>query len=198
MALLFLALMQLPIDFQAKLASLQVTETQRILIVQVKEQKLTLFEGGTIKNTYDVSTALKGIGQELNTYQTPLGWHRINQMVGKAAPLGAIFDNRIFKGEIWKGPIRAIDVAESKPVSNTDLITSRILWLEGIEPGFNAGNNSSGVLVDSYKRFIYIHGTNHEDDIGKPTSRGCIRMHNAEVIELFDKVSIGDLVLIVE
>jgi hypothetical protein len=217
-AFLFFAMIELPQTFLDKIKELEIVEPSRVLAVSVAEQKMTLFEEGVIKAEYSISTATKGVGQRENTFQTPLGLHRIKKKIGQGSPIGAIFESRVFKGEIWK-PIALPAVslkeelkASTPPVegsskkepttpvegSSKDLITSRILWLEGLEPGYNSGHDAKKILVDSYARYIYIHGTNHESDIGKPSSRGCVRMINEQVIELFDLVREGDLVWIQE
>ncbi|MFH1497146.1 MAG: L,D-transpeptidase, partial [Verrucomicrobiota bacterium] len=79
-----------------------------------------------------------------------------------------------------------------------NLITSRILWLRGLEPGVNAGLNAEGDTVDTYERYIYIHGTNHEDKLGTPQSAGCVLMGNLDIIALYDEVRVGDQVLIAD
>lgn len=206
--LILLAMMELPPDFQAKLAKLSIPVTPRVLVVSVKDQAMTLFDDGKPKSEFRISTALKGTGQKLNSNQTPLGLHRIKQKVGKDAPKGAIFEERVFKGQVWLPSARdlaapvattnATDRADGGAVEDNDLITSRILWLDGLEPGFNAGARADGTNVDSHQRFIYIHGTNHEGAIGKPVSHGCVRMRNDEVIALYDQVGEGDLVWIQE
>lgn len=169
---------------------------------------MTLFENGKPKNEYTVSTSRHGTGQKKDTFQTPLGLHRIKHKIGKDVPKGAIFEERVFKGQIWipsakdAAPANTSTNAETHAKADepleSDLITSRILWLDGLEAGHNSGNHPDGTLVDSHQRFIYIHGTNHETDIGKPASHGCIRMHNKEVIALFELVEEGDLVWIQE
>lgn len=175
-------------QFLNKLEQLGVKQTPHVLVVSISEQKMRLYEEGNLTREFPVSTALNGSGQKINTSQTPLGLHRIQQKIGKQLPLGAMFNSREFEGKIWP--------ADSK--STGDLITSRILWLEGLEPGFNSGKDAEGNVVDSHVRYIYIHGTNHEDQIGQAVSRGCIRMLNADVVSLFDIVKEGDLVWIQE
>ena len=198
-SLLLFSMTELPESLLEKLQKLEVQTTPHILVVSISNQKLTFFEGTKVKSEYTISTARNGIGQKVNTFQTPLGLHRIKEKIGEQAPSGAIFESRVFYGHLWDSPLSSKESPENQTVSkNTDLITSRILWLEGLEPGLNAGNDSEGNLVDSYQRYIYIHGTNHEDEIGKPTSRGCIRMFNTEVIQLFDQVQESDLVWIQE
>ncbi len=204
---LFLAVMTgLSPSFQERLQSLGLTATARVLVVRVAEQKLLVVEQGEVRAEYPVSTGLKGVGERLNTNQTPRGLHRIRQKIGQGLPQGAIFESREFKGQIWvPSPNRPRPAAPdgappSLPAEAVvpDLVTSRILWLDGLEPGVNRGMDKEGVVVDSYQRYIYIHGTNSERWIGTPASQGCIRMLNADVIALFDLVQEGDLVWIEE
>lgn len=202
--LIFFVMVSLPQTFLNKIQALGIFETPRLLVVSVSQQRMTLFVDREPKAEYIISTARNGVGQLENSNQTPLGLHRIKNKIGKDVPKGGIFENRAFKGQIWiPSPIPAKVPADNRPdsvpaVSTSDLITSRILWLEGMEAGYNAGRHPSGRTVDSYQRFIYIHGTNHEDQLGKPESLGCIRMKNDEVILLYDRVEEGDLVWIEE
>ena len=117
-----------------------------------------------------------------SSHGTPPGVHRIARKIGGGAPAGTIFNERVSNGEIWK------------PGQHTeeDLILTRILTLEGLEEGINSGSG-----VDSLARYIYIHGTNHEAEIGKPASGGCIRMTTADIIDLFDRVEEGDPVVVI-
>ncbi len=193
-----LAVMAPPLDFLARLGELGVTLPARCLVVGGPEQQLSLFVDGKACRTWRVSTAAKGFGEKADTHQTPRGLHRIKEKIGAGAPRGAIFDSREFKGQIWVPPVAPPVPTSELATSSSDLVTSRILWIEGLEPGKNMGSDRDGVLVDSYQRFIYIHGTNSEQFIGKPASRGCIRMLNDEVIALFDLVEPGDLVWIGE
>jgi len=208
LAALVYSMLGLPATLSERLQALGLRQTDRVIVVRVKDQKLLLFENGRLKKEYPVSTAQNGVGERVDSYQTPLGLHRVKEKLGAKLPPGAILENREFKGELWIPPATAERSEKTGPApgdgSKTaapalpDLITSRILWLEGLEPGRNAGSDKEGRLVDSYQRFIYIHGTNHEAEVGKPTSRGCVRMKNAEVIQLFDLVEEGDLVWIEE
>ncbi|MCC7518791.1 MAG: L,D-transpeptidase [Verrucomicrobiae bacterium] len=193
----------LPQAFLEHLGERGVARTARVLIVRPSNQTLLLFENGRRPVAWPVSTAEKGLGEKQHSYQTPRGLHRIRKKIGAGLPKGAIFDSREFQGEIWRPPPprppppfvavgRAVEALPPLP----DVVTSRILWLEGLEPGKNAGADEEGTLVDSYERYIYIHGTNSEKLVGKPVSRGCIRMHNDAVIALFDRVELGDLVWI--
>lgn len=131
--------------------------------------------------TYSVSTAANGLGNRVDSNKTPIGIHCIKQKIGDGEPLGMVFKGRETTGYI------------SKKTDNReeDEITSRILWLDGLELGFNKDG-----VHDTYSRYIYIHGTSDEKRIGLPVSHGCIRMRNQDVIELFDEVLVNDIVII--
>ena len=130
---------------------------------------------------YSVSTAANGIGNRQDSFKTPFGIHRIRQKIGGGEPRGMIFEGREPIGK----------TVHSLDNRNKDEITSRILWLDGLEEGVNHGG-----VYDTFTRYIYIHGTSDEQRIGQPVSAGCIRMRNDDVIELFDEVLVGDIVLI--
>lgn len=151
--------------------------------VDSRLQQLYLWEafpdGDMLIRQYPVSTAVNGLGERSGSYCTPRGRHRIAEKIGAGAPLYAAFKGREPTGEIWTPALDAADPGR-------DWILTRILWLEGLEPGKNQGGT-----VDSRARYIYIHGTNEEHRIGTPASHGCIRMKNAEVAELFDLVQAG-------
>jgi lipoprotein-anchoring transpeptidase ErfK/SrfK len=131
--------------------------------------------------SYPVSTASKGMGNRLDSYQTPIGIHRVRQKIGAGEESGTIFEAREPVGKI----------ARNYDNRDKDEITSRIMWLDGLEDGINHGG-----VFDTFARYIYIHGTSDERRIGQPVSAGCIRMNNSDVIELFDDVLVGDIVLI--
>jgi len=152
-----------------------------LMVVDVARQRLGFLDKGRLVLEYPVSTALKGLGCEEGSYRTPTGWHRVHACIGADAPTGMIFRGRIATGERWNGENR-----------EEDLILTRILTLEGLEEGLNRGPGR-----DSLHRYIYIHGTNQEERIGEPVSHGCIRMRNADIMELFDRVPEGTRVLIV-
>jgi len=152
------------------------------LIVDPDSQRLFLIRNNQIEATYPVSTSLKGQGNRDGSYQTPTGTHRICAKYGEGSPVGTIFRARKSTGKIAKIYTDSTD-------SPDDYVTTRILRLEGMEPGVNKGKG-----IDSYRRFIYIHGTPEEGLIGTPASHGCIRMKNADVIALFDTVPVGTLV----
>jgi L,D-transpeptidase YbiS len=144
--------------------------------VSIAEQRLTLKCGDESMRTYAISSSRFGLGSEHGSKKTPLGRFQIAEKIGHGMPHGTVFRAR--------APIGPDD---SLP-DTEDLITSRILWLEGLDSD-NANTKA---------RYIYIHGTKHENRIGRPDSHGCIRMRNADVIELFDLVQEGTPVRIVD
>jgi UDP-N-acetylmuramate--alanine ligase len=152
----------------------------RLLLVDVERQRLTLLEDGRPVADYLVSTASAGIGAEDGSLRTPPGWHRIHARIGAGEPSGAVFESHVATGQVWRGEPRA-----------EDLILTRVLTLEGFEEDVNRGPGR-----DSLERYIYIHGTNHEDALGRPDSHGCVRMANADVVDLFERVAEGDAVII--
>ncbi|TVP93012.1 MAG: L,D-transpeptidase [Thioalkalivibrio sp.] len=156
-----------------------------VLVVRIDEQRLYVVDHGHPPEHYPVSTAANGVGNRQGSNQTPPGLHRVAQRIGDAAPAGAIFRGRVPTGEI--APVLTVP-GERGP---GDRITSRILWLEGLEAGRNRGGE-----VDSFSRYIYIHGTDEEGRIGTPASHGCIRMRNPDIIALFPRVPLHSLVLI--
>jgi lipoprotein-anchoring transpeptidase ErfK/SrfK len=150
--------------------------------VDLSRQSLELLEDGVVSASYPVSTARNGAGQAQGSECTPLGRHVIRAMIGAGEPSGAVFVGRRPTGEIC-------DAAAFRAEPSRDWILSRILWLSGTE----VGRNRSGT-VDSMRRYIYIHGTPDEVPLGVPLSHGCIRMRNAQLIELFSKVCSGTIV----
>ena len=154
----------------------------RALVVDVDRQRLMRLEGGVVAAEYPISTAAAGIGGIEASFRTPPGWLRIHRKVGAGQPAGMVFESREPTGRIWRGD--SID---------EDLILTRVLTLDGAEDGVNRGAG-----CDTLERYIYLHGTNHEHRLGRPSSHGCIRMSNVDVIELFERVREGDLVVVVE
>ncbi len=150
------------------------------LIVSIETQKLLVCNGSSVAEQYDCSTSRFGNGNRENSLKTPLGLHRIKEKFGADAPAGRVFRDREDTCEDWD---------HSKNGDN--LILSRILRLEGLEEGINKGAG-----IDSYERYIYIHGTGREDLIGTPLSHGCVCMRNLDVIRLFDTVPENTLVYI--
>jgi len=154
----------------------------RMLVVDPARQRLGLLEDGRLAFEAVISTALNGLGCEENSFCTPTGWHRIHARIGAGAEPGAVFRSRVATGEVWRGEDR-----------EDDLILTRVLTLDGLEEGWNRGPGR-----DSLERFIYLHGTNREQDLGRPRSHGCVRLANADVADLFDRVAEGDPALIAE
>ncbi len=154
-----------------------------LLLVSIRRQRLDYLSAAGQIESYPVSTAQNGVGCEEGSGCTPYGWHEIAEKIGDGAECGTIFKGRVPNGII------ARDLESS---TDDDAITSRVLWLRGLQSGINRQGP-----VDSYQRYIYIHGTAQEHLIGKPVSHGCVRMKNRDVIALFDRVQIGDRVLIV-
>ena len=152
------------------------------ILIDAARQLLHWIEIDAANNkTYSVSTALNGLGNRADSFKTPVGIHRVKQKIGAGEPLGMVYSARAATGRV------------SKKTDNReeDEITSRILWLDGVEQGFNRGGAN-----DSFSRYIYIHGTSDEKRIGEPVSAGCIRMRNEDVIDLFDAVAVNDMVII--
>ena len=147
--------------------------------VDISEQRLYLIENNLIKASYPISTSKYGEGSIQNSFKTPLGEHSIKEMIGEEAEINTIFTSRI-------NTKRSATIIDQYEDTDNDYVTSRIIWLDGEEEGFNKGGN-----VDSFRRYIYIHGTHEEGLIGTKASHGCIRMFNYDVIELFKLVNIG-------
>ena len=155
--------------------------------INVTEQQLSLLdEDGKVLQHYPVSTSKYGTGCRNGSEQTPLGLHRIKDKLGGAMPINEVFIGRLPHGNLEECEERGVELPD-------DVIMSRIMWLEGMEPGRNQGG-----YVDTYQRYIYIHGTNHEESIGTPRSIGCIRMRNQDIVDLFRLVEVGSEVLIEE
>lgn len=162
------------------------TTYNEILYVSISQQKLFHIKNNSIIGEYPISSAEKGIGNKKNSGKTPLGLHSIKEKHGAETPLNGRMIGRVFYGHI-------ATIYSDTTSSKTDDITSRILWLNGEEKGVNKGEN-----IDSYQRYIYIHGTSEEGKIGSPASHGCIRMINKDVIKLFSLVKLNTKVLILE
>ena len=142
--------------------------------ISVSKQRLTLKLGRKKVGEYPVSTSRFGLGTEEGSLRTPTGRFRIAEKIGDGLPQGTVFKSR--------RPVKAT----KKLLQTEDLIMTRILWLDGLDPG-NA---------NTHERFIYIHGTNHEESIGKPVSHGCIRMKNADLLALYKLVDVDTPVAI--
>jgi lipoprotein-anchoring transpeptidase ErfK/SrfK len=149
--------------------------------VSIFRQELILVDNDRIVKRYPCSTACAGSGNVIDSGKTPTGWHRVGAKIGDGLAAGAVLKDRRWTGQVWSADMPTED----------DLILSRILWLEGLEDGVNRGGD-----VDTWSRYIYIHGTNRIDDLGKPASAGCIRLDPEQVIDLYDRIDEGCVVLI--
>ncbi len=156
--------------------------TDAAICVWIEHQRVDLVQRGAVLGTWRCSTAAAGAGERADSLCTPRGWHEIVERVGESLPLGAVLRSRVWTGEIWRGG--------TPP--DEDLILTRILRLGGLEPGRNQGGD-----VDSMRRHIYIHGTSDEGHLGTPSSHGCVRLANADVIDLFGRTHAGMRVVIV-
>ncbi len=149
---------------------------------------MQLYLNGELVRSYVVSTSRRPPSNIKDSLGTPRGLHTIADRIGGGQPPGMVFKSRVSTGRHFS---ELPDVDQ-----HPNLITSRILWLRGLEPGVNSGNTPAGDIVDTYERYIYIHGTNHEDRLGAPQSAGCVLMGNHDIVELFEDVRPGDLVWI--
>ena len=185
----------LPPEFERSCRRQAILPTRRVLVVSAARQKVSLFErversawqspgrvgttaGFDFIRAFRCSTSRFGTGQETGSNRTPLGLHRIAEKIGGGWPVGTVFKSRQPIGFTWRG------LPDAK-------ITTRILWLDGLEPGFNRGGN-----VDSHSRYIYIHGTGDETTLGRPASCGCVHLAAADLVPLFDTIHVGALVWI--
>ena len=156
------------------------------ITISVAKQKLILVTPENRSYTFPISTAKAGTGQQKNSNQTPLGQHVVRAKIGQNAPKFTVFRGRRPTSFLWSPSVEQQE-------QETDWILTRILWLSGKDYGLNRLGE-----VDSMQRFMYIHGTNEESLLGTPSSHGCIRMSNDDVIFLFDKTAIGTKVFINE
>jgi hypothetical protein len=166
-------------------ARLGIKPGERILIVRISTATLQFYRKGVLAKSYVVSTSRRPPSNLKDSLGTPRGLHEIAERIGAGQPPGTVFKSRIPTGRHFS----ELPDAES----DNNLITSRIFWLRGLEPGVNRGGN-----VDSYERYIYVHGTNHESRLGTPLSSGCVLMRNLEIVELHEEVRTGDLVWIAD
>lgn len=161
--------------------------SQQVILVDATTQELLLLEAGQVAGRWVISTAEAGLGSRKGSNQTPLGVHRLAQKIGDGAPLGTVFKARQNTRRVAK--ILTAPGARS----GEDNVTTRVMWLDGLEPGLNKGGE-----VDSYQRYIYIHGTDEEGRLGAPASHGCIRMRNQDVADLYERVHEDTLVVIAQ
>lgn len=156
------------------------------ITIHIPTQTLTLLDdAGKLLRSYPVSTGANGVGEERDSFCTPRGRHVIRAKIGAGQPAGTVFVRRRPTGEIYTPELGAQHPGR-------DWILTRILWLSGCEPGYNRLGS-----CDTMRRYVYIHGTPDETPLGRPGSRGCVRMRNADLVELFDLAPVGTAVNIV-
>ncbi len=154
------------------------------IIVNAKKQLLQLYIDNNVESEYRIATAKNGLGEKFASECTPRGKHIIRAKIGSGAIENSVFVGRRATGEVFSESLR-------KEYPERDWILTRILWLSGLEPGVNRLGD-----VDTMRRYIYIHGCPDSDVMGEPSSHGCIKMHNSDIIEIFDLVGIGSSVII--
>jgi len=160
--------------------------TERTITVDLGLQTLALFDDDRLRGSYAISSAANGPGELMDSECTPRGHHVIAEKIGAGCVPNTVFVGRRATGEIYSPAMRSAD-------PQRDWILTRILWLSGTEPGRNCGGN-----VDSKARYIYIHGTPDDTPMSIPGSRGCIRMRNRDIVELFELVDVGTTVELIE
>ncbi|MDF1756698.1 MAG: L,D-transpeptidase [Legionellaceae bacterium] len=160
--------------------------SEQLIKIDTKSQVMHCYENEELFMTYSVSTGKNGLGELQNSECTPRGWHVIHSIIGLENEINSVFVARRFTGEIYNEDL-------AKSYAKRDWILTRILQLDGIEPGLNKGGN-----IDSLARYIYIHGTPDTTKLGVPGSRGCIRMRNKDIVELANWVKIGTRTCIME
>ena len=151
--------------------------------ISISDQTLSLFDKNNLIKQYSISTAKNGVGEKMDSECTPRGKHTIAEKIGEGGEQNAVFVGRMATGEIYEPALRELH-------PDRDWILTRILWLSGMEDGKNKGEVED-VNLDSHDRYIYIHGSPDDVAMGQPGSRGCVRMRNADVIELFDLIELG-------
>ncbi len=168
-----------PENFLRACERLKLTPTHYVLVVQISTQTAALYAEGKYDSQYRCSTSRYGIGQTEGSNCTPLGLHQVLEKIGAGEPAGTVFQSREVVGHT------------SDPRFADAKITTRILWLDGLDPGFNRGGT-----VDSHSRYIYIHGTGDQKSIGQPASCGCTHLADPDLIKLFDLLPSGTMVWI--
>jgi lipoprotein-anchoring transpeptidase ErfK/SrfK len=155
-----------------------------LLHISIQTQQLKVIINSEITKSYPVSTAKNGVGERKGSECTPRGWHCIRAKIGDTQPLNSVFIGRRLTGEIYNAELQ-------KNNPNRDWILTRILWLDGLEVGKNRYGN-----VHTASRYIYIHGCPDDLITGQPESHGCIRMKNADIVDLFNRIPVGTNVFI--
>jgi L,D-transpeptidase YbiS len=158
--------------------------TEPAIAIALSTQELCLTDAHGKTWRYSVSTSKHGAGEQMGSLRTPRGRHQIRAKIGKGCPPGTVFVGRRPTGEVYSAAL-----AREHP--ERDWILTRILWLSGLEEGFNRLGD-----VDTMRRYIYIHGMPDSEPCGRPGSIGCIRMRNADIVDLFERVAVGTLVIV--
>jgi len=171
-------------SFNKTRSALGIKPADRVLLVQIGSSTLQFRRNDSVVKSYIISTSKKPPSNVAHSLGTPRGLHEIAERIGAGQPPGVVFKHRVATGHHFS------ELPDYDSPA-TSLITSRILWLRGLEPGVNAGGD-----VDTHDRYVYIHGTQHEDRIGEPISGGCVLMRNSDIVELFEEIRTGDLVWI--
>lgn len=160
--------------------------TQRYIHISVAEQRLQLIDNNAVLFDVSIATAKNGVGEQSGSECTPRGWHKIRAKIGAGCAKNSVFIGRRPTGEIYSENLQ-------KEHPGRDWILTRIMWLSGLEVGFNRSGKQ-----DTMRRYVYIHGCPDNNPMGIPSSHGCIRMRNSQVIELFQLIEVGIPVLIDE
>jgi lipoprotein-anchoring transpeptidase ErfK/SrfK len=160
------------------------TDDSKHIDIDINKQKLTVFAGSEILASYPISTAKNGLGEKNGSECTPTGLHQVRAKIGASAAENSVFIGRRPTGEVYSPELRA-------QYPERDWILTRILWLSGLETGKNRGGE-----VDTMRRYIYIHGCPDEDSFASPSSHGCVKMRNKDIIDLYDRVAAGTHVFI--
>ncbi|KTD75020.1 L,D-transpeptidase [Legionella waltersii] len=156
----------------------------KLIFISAANQEMLCYEQNKLIANYPVSTGKNGLGELINSERTPRGWHRVYSVIGTELPVNSVLVSRKWTGEIYSKTL-------AKQFPSRDWILTRIIQLDGLEPGRNRGGD-----VDTLKRYIYIHGTPDTTELGVPGSHGCIRMNNQDVINISEWVSTDTLVYI--
>ncbi len=177
------ALLDLILDYTSVLYPYE--DLNEFVYIGIKRQRLYHIKKNHIVSTYSISTSSKGAGNLMGSYKTPTGLHQIAEKIGDEAPAATLFVNKKNTGKV-------VSINTTEVSSNKDEITSRVLSLKGLQQGVNKGKK-----YDTFARGIYIHGTSDEATIGQPSSHGCIRMKNEDVIELYNHIFVGTKVILI-
>ena len=166
---------------EEKCNELSIITTSQKIIISIKRQKLYLLNKDNLANSFNISTSKKPPSCIENSFGTPIGLHKVIEKIGDGLENGIIFKSRKSQNYTY----------QKRPFTKKNLITSRIIRLIGCDPNLNMGINQ-----DTYNRYIYLHGTNHENKIGSPFTDGCIAMSNSDIIKLHELIKVNDIIWI--